>query len=295
MPIPVEISEVLARLQTAKSGTHKGQNGKLLILGGSELFHAASAWSLQVAARVADMVFYSSVPQNNALVQEAKHFFWDGMVVPRTEVLSYLEEADCVLIGPGMTRMEKKPEARPREYWLELTRDAVDWEHDTWGITNWLLAQYPQKRWVIDAGALQMADETLFSENMILTPHAGEFLRLFGREMTEEEVRAQSRAHNNCLIVAKGERDLICQGDACQYVSGGNAGMIKGGSGDVLAGLIAALYCKNSAMDAAVAGSFLCKASADHLYRQMGSFYTTTELAEQIPKTMHAILQEARG
>src|ERR1043165_7891895 len=84
----------LKNLYVPPSGSHKGQNGKLLIIGGSHLFHAASLWALQIASRVVDMVFYSSVPEN------------------------YIEEADAVLIGPGMLRVEseesrvKKQEAR---------------------------------------------------------------------------------------------------------------------------------------------------------------------------------------
>jgi len=68
MPIPVEFSDIFSRLRTAVPGSHKGQNGKLLIIGGSSLFHAASAWSLQVAARLVDMVFYSSVPGGDSFV-----------------------------------------------------------------------------------------------------------------------------------------------------------------------------------------------------------------------------------
>jgi len=294
MPIPVEFSDIFSRLRTAMPGSHKGQNGKLLIIGGSSLFHAASAWSLQVAARLVDMVFYSSVPENNAAIAEAKRFFWDGMVIPRGEILSYLEEADCVLIGPGMTRAEPKPMPQSREFWLDRSKESVDWERDTWSITNWLLARYPEKRWVLDAGALQMADPDLLSHSMILTPHRGEFIQVFGAEWSEDAVRAQSRAHNNCLIVSKGVADVVCQGERCRTISGGNPGMIKGGTGDVLAGLIAGLYCKNDPLDAAVAGSYVCKAAGDELFLSMGSFFTTSELAEQIPKTLHRILQDVR-
>ena len=292
MQMSSAIYDVLELVRTASSGSHKGQNGKLLIIGGSELFHAASAWSLQVAARVVDMVFYSSVPENNNLIQEAKRFFWDGMVVPRTELLSYLEEADCVLIGPGMTRQSPIPAKRSREEWKTIPKEQIQWNESTWEITNWLLAHYPQKRWVLDAGALQMVDPDLLTASMIVTPHKGEFAHLFGVTCSEEHARAQTRALNNLTILAKGEHDLIAQGEKFLAISGGNAGMTKGGSGDVLAGLVAALYCKNSAWISAVSGSFFCKTAGDDLFREKGTFFTTSELAEQIPRTMHAVLQE---
>jgi len=69
----------LKKLYVPASDSHKGENGKLLIIGGSVLFHAASLWSLQVASRIVDMVFYSSVPSNNELIQQAKGQFGMGL------------------------------------------------------------------------------------------------------------------------------------------------------------------------------------------------------------------------
>jgi len=96
----------LRQLYVPPVASHKGRNGKLMIIGGSHLFHAASLWSLTVATRIVDMVFYSSVPENNEIVHELKAEFRDGIVVPRDQVEDYIEEADCVLIGPGMLRIE---------------------------------------------------------------------------------------------------------------------------------------------------------------------------------------------
>ena len=132
--------------------SHKGQNGRLLVIGGSHLFHAASLWALTVASRIVDLVHYCSVPENNEIVKRAKEEFRNGIVVSRRDVENYIEEDDCILIGPGMTR---------------------DGETET--LTNSLLKKYPHKQWVIDAGALQMMDVSLIPKNAILTPHHGEF------------------------------------------------------------------------------------------------------------------------
>src|SRR3989344_5034505 len=94
----------LQQLKLPDPTSHKGQNGKLLIIGGSQLFHAASKWSLDVASRLVDMVFYSSVPSNNDLLKQAKGEFWNGIVLPRGQTEPYLQESDVVLIGPGMER-----------------------------------------------------------------------------------------------------------------------------------------------------------------------------------------------
>src|SRR3990167_11131787 len=98
--------DIFKKLYIPPPESHKGQNGKLLLVGGSHLFHAASLWALKVASRIVDMVFYSSVPENNQIILEAKKEFRDGIVVPREELDNYIEESDCILLGPGMMRSE---------------------------------------------------------------------------------------------------------------------------------------------------------------------------------------------
>src|SRR3990170_8665678 len=102
-----EIKDYLKKLYVPPKSSHKGQNGKLLIIGGSHLFHSASLWALKVASRIVDLVHYSSVDENNKIVQKLKEEFRDGIVVSRSEIESYIEEDDCILIGPGMLRTER--------------------------------------------------------------------------------------------------------------------------------------------------------------------------------------------
>ena len=82
---------ILKQVYLPESSSHKGQNGKLLIIGGSSLFHAASLWALQIASKIVDMVFYASVPENNQIVHEAKLEFRNGIVVPREDLENYIE------------------------------------------------------------------------------------------------------------------------------------------------------------------------------------------------------------
>ena len=275
--------------------SHKGQNGRLLIIGGSHLFHAASLWSLTVASRIVDLVHYSSVPDNNEIVKKAKVEFRNGIVVTREDVESYIEEDDCILIGPGMTR-----------------------DSETEEITNTLLKKFPQKQWVIDAGALQMVDLTVIPKNAILTPHHGEFATLKSKVHStqykvhseeaniEDQIKLFAKEYH-CIVLLKGEKDIVCSGGECQdstpdvkgvhtsgvcvpgecrTIEGGNAGMTKGGTGDVLAGLIAALACKNDPFLATIAGSFINKQAGDMLYNRVGPYFNASDLASEIPRTM---------
>lgn len=100
--------KLLKNLYSPAPGSHKGQNGKLLIIGGSHLFHASTLWALEIASRIVDMVFYASTPENNEIVMRAKEEFRNGIIVPQNDLERYINEADAVLLGPGMMRPEKK-------------------------------------------------------------------------------------------------------------------------------------------------------------------------------------------
>jgi hydroxyethylthiazole kinase-like uncharacterized protein yjeF len=271
----------LKKLYVPRSDSHKGENGKLLIIGGSVLFHAASLWSLQVASRIVDMVFYSSVPQNNALVEQEKAEFRNGIIVPRNKIEHYIEEADCILIGPGL----------PRENGVEEGDD------DTKELTEKLLKTYPNKKWVVDGGSLQTIDPQFIPVNAILTPHFKEFETLFNFQSNSNEQMPQIQSKvsemakkYNCTILLKGEVDLASNGVETVQINGGNAGMTKGGTGDVLAGLVAALYCKNDAFLSATVGSFINKQAGESLAKRMGIYFNASDLAGEIPVVMKSLL-----
>ena len=177
------IAHYFKKIKLPEPNSHKGQNGKLLIIGGSELFHAASKWSLDIASKFVDMVFYSSVPENNELIRQAKGEFWNGIVVKREDLEDYLQEADCILIGPGMERTSESGKWKVESEGLS----ADEWNYHTEKIVNYLLKKYPTKKWVIDAGALQMVEPELLNKNCIITPHAKELERL----LQKHEVRNQ--------------------------------------------------------------------------------------------------------
>jgi NAD(P)H-hydrate epimerase len=260
--------------------SHKGQNGKVLVVGGSELFHAASKWSLDIASKLVDMVFYASVPSNNELVaqekqreyeekhqRQAKQSFWNGIVVAQDQVRSYAEEADVILIGPGMDRST-------------VTANRV---HD-------LVRAFPVKKWVIDAGALQMIDPKLIPTAAILTPHQGEL------EMLQEKGFKVSQAvTDGVTILVKGMVDTIyARGlDRPLEVIGGNPGMTKGGTGDVLAGLVAGLYATQTAVVATVVSSVTNKAAGDSLYERVGPYFNASDLVDEVPQVLWRFIQQS--
>lgn len=312
------IKLAFANLKLPHPDSHKGQNGKLLIIGGSQLFHVASKWSLDIASKFVDMVFYASVPDNNELIKQAKSNFWNGIVIERPEIINYINEADCVLIGPGMERQnlsldELKKSIKSIE---EISKE--DWQKHTDVIVNSLLASFPSKKWVIDAGALQMILPTLLNANCIITPHAGEMamlkerLKLLSTENTlpakeqsthynlpePEQVEQAQLGETKATILLKGKVDQVVYSPTSTpqqiyYISGGNAGMTKGGTGDVLAGLAAGLYCTNDALTSCLVASYSNKATGDLLYQRVGPFFNASDLLGAIPEVLWQMASKA--
>ena len=325
------------------SESHKGQNGKLLIVGGSHLFHAASLWAFTIASRIVDMVFYSSVAENNELVAAGKREFRNGIIVSRDDLDRYVEEANVVLIGPGMVRSEGlKVDSEKLQIKYKSLREInalADEGEQSYYLTQYLLEKYPKKKWVIDAGALQMMELAWLAqlkEHVLLTPHQGEFERLKSKikderlrmqlenQKLEDEVALFAKAYN-CTVLLKGHEDVVCppagrtgppagrtgppagrtgppagrtgppagragSTSGCVVVRGGNAGMTKGGTGDVLAGLAGALACNNDLWTAAKLASYFNKRAGDSLLEKVGYYFNASDLADEIPRVMRECL-----
>lgn len=296
-------TDILKKVFLPRSSSHKGQNGRLLIIGGSHLFHSASLWALEIASRMVDLVHYSSVEENNIIIQKLKEEFRNGIVVSRCDIEDYIMEDDCILIGPGMVRTEnQRPKIKNQKYVSNIKnlKDIEKIENEgvqTYLLTKYLLQKYPQKKWVIDAGALQMMDVDDTPQGAILTPHKQEFSRLMKQLNNEtmkqlkieEQVTFFAKKYN-CTVLLKGEKDIIASADKLEIVEGGNAGMTKGGTGDVLAGLVAGLYCQNDAYTSAFAASYINKKAGEELYKTKGYWFNASDLADQIPQTMKTLL-----
>ena len=216
-----------------------------------------------MASRLVDMVHFTSpVMENNDLMRvRAKSKFWDGIVVPYEEIDHYIEEDDAILIGPGMERGEA-----------------------TRAIVNNLLKKYPTKKWVVDGGALQEVAPTLLSANMIITPNQKEL------EIIKNKL-GSNYSYLQPTVLAKGPTDTISSPTNNLTITGGNPGLTKGGTGDVLSGLVAGLAAKSDNFAACVIGSYAVKAASESLSTRVGPFFSPTNLIDEIPQTLKTILK----
>ncbi len=291
-----KLEEVLKEFKISQPNSHKGQNGRLLVIGGSRLFHAASIWAARCASYFVDIVHYCSTPENNEIMLSLKKRFVSGIVVEKKDMLSYVEEDDCVLVGPGMVRGEI-PFSRKKELlnlsFSEILSLKKEYEY-TYALTYFLFKNFPEKRFVIDAGALQMMEKDwllLLKTPAIITPHKKEFESLFGinpESLTKKELVDLAKKYN-CAILLKKIEDVITDGKSLAIVKGGNAGLTKGGTGDVLAGLTAAFYTKNNPFISALFSSYLLKKASFELFKEKGYWYNIDDIIETCPKVLKKI------
>ena len=207
---------------------HKGDFGKLFLLAGSEGYTGAPVLAARAALRTGAGLVYLGVPRDIypiVAVQcgEAMPFPLPG---DYAAILERAQGCDAALIGPGLGRA---PETEQLVLSL-LENLTIPVVLDADGI-NAL------------AGHIDVLDRR--RGITVLTPHEGEFARLTGAALPIRDrlsaAREFSRAHH-CILVLKGAGTITAapDGSACINTSG-NPGMAKGGSGDVLAGMITAL------------------------------------------------------
>lgn len=252
-------------------------NGLVSIIGGSSLFHGAPLLALKVASRTVDMVFFSTPePSVGKVAERIKSKLFSFIWVPKDEIEDYIKKSDAVLIGPGFLRF--RSEKVPHGERLHVCDEACQ---KTRKITYELLKKFPNKKWVVDAGSLQVMEADWIPKGSILTPNQKEFKHLFGEMGVKEAAKKY-----NCTVVLKGATAVVSDGAKYEEIRNGNAGLTKGGTGDVMAGLAVALLAKNEPFLAACVASYVTKAAGDELYKKVGTNYSADDLAEKIPEVL---------
>jgi len=141
---------------------------------------------------------------------------------------------------------------------------------------------------------------------LILTPHAGEYAVLTGKNLPENledrVVEVQKAAVElKAVVLLKGRVDVVCDGKRVKLNFTGNAGMTVGGTGDVLSGVVGAFLAqKADAFEAAVGGSFVNGAAGDFVAGDKGYHLLASDLLEQIPRVLddpmsHLKVQKTSG
>ena len=259
---------------------HKGSFGKILLLCGSRGFTGAAYLSAMGALRSGVGLTFLGVPESIYSIEAVKLnepvVFplpdSDGMIgsYAISDVLERLPRMDAVLIGCGLG-ISASTEALVKSV-LEDAQCPVVVDAD--GIT-----------------LLKSHKDVLRGRKAptILTPHDGEFLRIGG---FIGEDRMSSAAHFaqkwNCILLLKGHRTCITDGQTHYRNVTGNPGMAVGGSGDVLAGIIVSLLGQGVApLEAAACGAWLHGAAGDLCAAEIGQYgMLPTDMLNVLPRLL---------
>ncbi len=266
------------RLAHRRQEAHKGDFGKVFILAGSRGFTGAPCMAARAAVRGGAGLVTVGTPEEVYPIVAAKCCD-EAMVWPVPDsykiLLEKAESADVLLIGPGLGQ-----DARAENWVLGLLSDiACSIVLDADGLN--ILSRH-----------IDVLDKR--SAPTVLTPHEGEFARLSGCALPIGDRLSAARdfaGGHPCTLVLKGHRTVTAYPDGrCRVNTTGNPGMARGGSGDALAGLMAALLAQGEDVSTAVwlhgrAGDL---AAAEKGERGM----TVGDLIEAIPYAMKECEEE---
>ena len=273
-------ASVLAKLPDRDPRGHKGDYGRLLLLCGSRGYTGAAALAAMGALRCGAGLVFLGVPESIYAIEAVK--LTEPVVFPlpdcggvfapeaAEQIKERLGRMDAVLIGPGLGQSEGT--LAVLRCVLECFSGPVIVDAD--GIN--LLSQHKDL----------LRGRTGIT---ILTPHEGEAARLLGRAVTDRKTDALLLARElGAILVLKGHQTLITDGEVVFCNPTGNPGMAVGGSGDVLAGMIAGLLGqKLSALDAAACAVWLHGAAGDLCAREMGQYaMLPTDYLEVLPRLL---------
>ena len=276
----VELSESIIKnfIPARRSDSRKGDNGIVLVVGGSYMYHGAPILSSIAALRCGTDLVYTAVPKINVVPTRA--ISPDLIVIPLADQKLTLGAVNKLVgalprnlhsatIGMGLAIQEKNS-------LLRLVQSLLN--HDV--------------RLSLDASALIPEILPLLADkNVVVTPHAGEFKRLFGDDAVP--VSAEQRIalveknakEYGVTILLKGPTDIISDGITTTYLYKKDVpAMTVGGTGDVLSGLVAGFLSKNrNTLESAASAAFINGLAGKSAQDRLGLHITSTDLLEEIP------------
>lgn len=286
----IKKSEIVKIFPRRDPNSHKGQNGRVLIIGGSLYYFGAPILAGLGALWSGSDLVYLLVPECNF---EVSRSFYPDFIVRKyagnfvnTHTIDVAMEltpkVDCILIGPGVsedpeglrviTRIIQKTDCS-----LVLDAEAIP-----------AIAQL---------GLIGGTADFQLANRITITPNRAELDELtegvlpddFNEQMRISEDFAQKWG---VTILLKTPHDIIASpGQQTRVNETGNAGMTVGGSGDVLAGFVASLIAQRvSPYEACQCAAYLLGTAGDALYRQKGYNYIATDLAIELPYVIKNIV-----
>ena len=256
--------------------SRKGDNGKVLVVGGSYMYHGAPILSSLAALRTGADLVYTAVPKVNA--QASRAISPDLIVIPladskltRGSVNKLLGQIpvgiDSAAIGMGLA-------VENIEALKLLIKSLI--ERDV--------------RLSLDASALRKEILPIIKgKNVVVTPHSGEFERIFGEKIPSNKKTRISTLEklakkNSITILLKGQDDIITDGVMTLINSKKTPAMTVGGTGDVLSGIVASMLSRNrNVLESTASAAFLNGQAGKIIQKQFGTHMIASDLIDVLP------------
>ncbi|WP_458718775.1 NAD(P)H-hydrate dehydratase [Candidatus Nitrosocosmicus sp. R] len=258
--------------------SRKGENGISLVVGGSRIYHGAPLLSSLAALRSGTDLVYTAIPKINLI--SSRIFSPDLIILPfpddklttgsvRRLLNTLPKRIDAAAIGMGLNVSKSQP-------LILLVQKLLEGDSNL----------------VIDAGAL-LPDilPSICKNETIVTPHAGEFKRLFGDSPTgklSEQVELVYRKAKEfgLIIVLKGYQNIISDGESTFVIERTTPSMTVGGTGDILSGLITGFRTKYGSVDSCLLGLFFNGKAGLRLSKKIGFHMLASDLLTELPYIM---------
>ena len=275
----LQLSYVKKFIPSRKAKSRKGENGVVLVVGGSYIYHGAPILSSIAALRCGTDLVYTAVPKIN--VTATRSVSPNLIVLPLVDqkltrgavnkLLGVLpRNLDSATLGMGLAVQEKSA-------LINLIKSLLDRD----------------VRLSLDASALiPEVLPYLPDKNVVVTPHAGEFKRLFGIAPSDSKnerisIVEKNAKENGITVLLKGATDIISDGKTTFLNEKKTPAMTVGGTGDVLSGLVAGMLSKNrNPLESAAAATYINGLAGKAAQKKLGLHMTSMDLLEELPFVM---------
>jgi len=274
--------ELIEKFLTSRENySRKGDNGKVLIVGGSYIYHGAPVLSSLAALRSGSDLVYTCIPKINA--SSTRSISPDLIVIPmadskltRGTVNKMLGQVpvdiDSTAIGMGLAIQDV-------EAIKLLVKSLLD----------------RNVRISLDASSLVKEILPIIEgQNVIVTPHSGEFKRLFGESIENDStsrlaICEKFAKKHSLTVLLKGQEDIITNGEISYTNSTNCPCMTVGGTGDVLSGLVAGFLSRNKNMiQATSVATFVNGVVGELLQKEIGNHILASDLISKLPVVLNS-------
>lgn len=256
--------------------SRKGDNGIALIVGGSRLYHGAPLLSSFAAFRSGIDLVYTAIPKINLVSSRA--FSPDLIFLPLPD--------DKLTMGSArklFSLLPKKVNSAAIGMGLNFSKnDALIF------LINTLLKM--NSRLIVDASALVPEIlNVITNSHTVVTPHLGEFKRLFGDVISSDNLLDQvsivskKAKEYGIVIVLKGYWNIISDGESIYVLERSTPAMTVGGIGDILSGLIAGYLTKYNSIESSILGLFFNGIAGLNLFNRLGLHLMASDFLNELP------------